>query len=105
MGYDTQVTVIGLYYFFAGSLKCHFCLYKSIHIEISEEQIITKMEEKVKKACDQDKASDHGMENVDENEDKFWKDLILACLQPGSSAFSLEASLKGNHNALGWLAS
>lgn len=52
------------------------------------------MEEQIRKACD------HDMENVNKEENKFWSDLIQACLQPGSGAFSLETILKGSHNAI-----
>lgn len=57
---------------------------------ISEEKIITKIQKQIREQYDQD------MGNVNGEENKFWKDLIQACLQPSSGAFSLETILKGS---------
>lgn len=57
---------------------------------ISEERIITKIQEQIRKQYDKD------MRNINGEENKFWNDLIQACLQPSSGAFSLETILKGS---------
>lgn len=57
---------------------------------ISEEKIITKIQRKIREQYDND------MRNVNREENEFWNDLIQACLQPSSGAFSLETILKGS---------
>lgn len=57
---------------------------------ISEEEIITEIQEQMRKQYDKD------MRNINGEENKFWNDLIQACLQPSSGAFSLETILKGS---------
>lgn len=57
---------------------------------ISEEKIITKIQEKIREQYDYD------MKNVNREEHEFWNDLIQACLKPSSGAFSLETILKGS---------
>lgn len=52
--------------------------------------MITKIQEQIRKQYDKD------MRNINGEENKFWNDLIKACLQPSSGAFSLETILKGS---------
>nr|XP_034320179.1 uncharacterized protein LOC105341274 isoform X1 [Crassostrea gigas]XP_034320180.1 uncharacterized protein LOC105341274 isoform X1 [Crassostrea gigas] len=73
----------------AGHLRMILYAIQCLRIPTHEEKTITNMEEQIRKACD------HKLENVNKEEYKFWRDLIQACLQPGSGAFSLETILKG----------
>lgn len=67
---------------------------KRLRIPTHEERIITKIQEQIRKQYDKD------MRNINGEENKFWNDLIQACLQPSSGAFSLETILKGELQSL-----
>lgn len=56
----------------------------------SDERIITKFKEEISQAFL------HDLKSVNQEENKFWKDLIRTCLEPASDAFGFEEILKGS---------
>lgn len=54
-----------------------------------DERVITKFKEEISQAFL------HDLRSVNQEENKFWKDLIRACLEPASDAFGFEEILKG----------
>lgn len=57
----------------------------------SDERVITKFKEEISQAFL------HDLRSVNQEENKFWKDLIRACLEPASDAFGFEEILKGTN--------
>ncbi|XP_048748701.2 uncharacterized protein LOC125660927 isoform X3 [Ostrea edulis] len=53
-----------------------------------EERIITEIKEQISRS------HQHELKSVNQEEYKFWSDLIRACLEPGSDAFGFEEILK-----------
>ena len=55
----------------------------------TEEREIAKMKEGISQAIK------HDLRSVNQEEHKFWKDLLHACLEPDLDAFGYEKSFKG----------
>lgn len=61
------------------------------YFPFSDERVITEFKEEISQAFL------HDLKSVNQEENKFWKDLIRACLEPASDAFGFEEILKGSH--------
>ena len=64
---------------------------------LTEERRISQIKESLKNAYT------HDLYKVNKEEDKFWKDLIKACLKPNSNAFGQLAELKSKCLNCDWL--
>ena len=72
----------------------HICYRYSdwlLPIFFTEEREIAEMKEEISQAFK------HDLRSVNQEDHKFWKDLLHACLEPYLDAFGSEEILKGEH--------